>query len=45
MNYLAILAAVAGALLAVGCQTVDPYTGETKVSNTAKGAGIGDSGP
>jgi len=24
-----------------GCQTFDPYTGEEKVSNTAKGAGIG----
>ena len=24
-----------------GCQTLDPYTGETKTSNTAKGAGIG----
>jgi outer membrane protein OmpA-like peptidoglycan-associated protein len=29
------------AVLAAGCQTTDPYTGETKVSNTAKGAGIG----
>lgn len=25
----------------VGCQTTDPYTGETRTSNTAKGAGIG----
>ncbi|WP_299183043.1 OmpA family protein [uncultured Neptuniibacter sp.] len=32
--------AVAGVLLA-GCQTIDPYTGEQKVGNTAKGAGIG----
>lgn len=24
-----------------GCQTFDPYTGDEKVSNTAKGAGIG----
>lgn len=24
-----------------GCQTFDPYTGEQKISNTAKGAGIG----
>ena len=24
-----------------GCETFDPYTGEKKVSNTAKGAGIG----
>jgi outer membrane protein OmpA-like peptidoglycan-associated protein len=29
------------ALLAAACQTIDPYTGETKVSNTTKGAGIG----
>lgn len=32
-------ALVMGAL--VGCTTIDPYTGEKKVSNTAKGAGIG----
>lgn len=25
----------------VGCQSVDPYSGEQKTSNTAKGAGIG----
>ena len=24
-----------------GCETFDPYTGEEKTSNTAKGAGIG----
>ena len=30
-----------GALLAGGCTTYDAYTGEEKVSNTAKGAGIG----
>ena len=24
-----------------GCQTTDPYSGESKTSNTAKGAGIG----
>jgi outer membrane protein OmpA-like peptidoglycan-associated protein len=29
------------ALFAAACQTIDPYTGETKVSHTAKGAGIG----
>lgn len=29
------------ALLTVGCQTLDPYTGEKKVSNTTKGAAIG----
>lgn len=28
-------------LALVACQTLDPYTGEEKVSNTAKGAGIG----
>jgi len=28
-------------LAVVACQTLDPYTGEQKVSNTAKGAGIG----
>ncbi|MEH6469824.1 MAG: OmpA family protein [Halopseudomonas sp.] len=27
--------------LATGCQTIDPYTGEQKVGNTATGAGIG----
>lgn len=32
--------AVTGLLLA-GCQTIDPYTGEQKVGNTTKGAGIG----
>ena len=32
---------VAGAVLASGCTTFDAYTGEEKVSNTAKGAGIG----
>jgi outer membrane protein OmpA-like peptidoglycan-associated protein len=36
----AVLSAVAAALLA-GCMTTDPYSGERKVSNTAKGAGIG----
>ena len=28
-------------LLLVGCTTTDPYTGQQKTSNTAKGAGIG----
>ncbi|MBY4675636.1 OmpA family protein [Marinobacterium arenosum] len=28
-------------LLASGCQTMDPYTGESKTSNTATGTGIG----
>ena len=29
------------AVLVTGCASVDPYTGEQKTSNTAKGAGIG----
>lgn len=29
------------AMVLVGCTTVDPYTGEQKTSNTAKGAGAG----
>lgn len=32
---------VSGAVLISGCTTYDAYTGEEKVSNTAKGAGIG----
>ena len=36
----AVLAAAVTLALA-GCQTMDPYTGEQKTSNTAKGAGIG----
>jgi outer membrane protein OmpA-like peptidoglycan-associated protein len=43
-NFVAFKAVVAGTavmLLASACQTIDPYTGETKVSSTAKGAGIG----
>lgn len=32
---------LAGVLITAGCQTTDPYTGEQKTSNTAKGAGIG----
>ena len=37
-NAIAVLLVVG---MAVGCQTTDPYTGESKTSNTAKGAGIG----
>jgi len=33
--------ATAVTLALAGCQTIDPYTGEQKTSNTAKGAGIG----
>lgn len=32
---------LAGVLMTAGCQTTDPYTGEQKTGNTAKGAGIG----
>mgnify|MGYP000140312122 CR=1 FL=1 len=32
---------VKATLALAGCQTMDPYTGEQKTSNTAKGAGIG----
>lgn len=32
---------VAAATLALGCQTIDPYTGETKTATTTKGAAIG----
>jgi len=38
MKKLSVLAAVA---LLAACTTTDPYTGERKTSNTAKGAGIG----
>jgi len=36
---LAVLAAIV--TVAAGCQTVDPYTGETKTSSATKGAAIG----
>ncbi len=36
-----VAAAVSGAVILSGCTTYDAYTGEEKVSNTAKGAGIG----
>ncbi len=35
------LLALAAALTVAGCQTTDAYTGEKKVNNTTKGAGIG----
>lgn len=41
MKKLIIAIMTAGFLLVSGCQTFDPYTGEEKTSNTAKGAGIG----
>lgn len=39
MKKLIVATLVAGTL--AGCQTMDPYTGEAKTSNAAKGAGIG----
>ena len=36
-----VLALVASAWLTTGCETVDPYTGEKKVSNATKGVAIG----
>ncbi|WP_416053961.1 OmpA family protein [Marinibactrum halimedae] len=38
MKKLALVSAMA---VAVGCTSIDPYTGQQKTSNTAKGAGIG----
>src|SRR5262245_38086458 len=35
------LLVLAAALTAAGCQTTDAYTGEKKVNNASKGAGIG----
>lgn len=40
MNKL-LIASIASLTLMSGCTTFDPYTGEQKTSNTAKGAGIG----
>ncbi len=37
----AMLAIATAALVFAGCETLDPYTGEKKVSNTTKGAAIG----
>lgn len=41
MRKLLIATALASLVALSGCQTFDAYTGEKKVSNTAKGAGIG----
>ena len=41
LNYHTVALAAAITLALAGCQTTDPYTGEQKTSNTAKGAGIG----
>src|SRR6187551_189748 len=35
------LLVIAASLMAAGCQTTDAYTGEKKVNNATKGAGIG----
>ena len=41
MKEMLVITCVLGIAMLAGCQTYDPYTGEEKVSNTAKGAGIG----
>ena len=41
MKKLLIAFSVASILALSGCETFDPYTGESKTSNTAKGASIG----
>lgn len=38
MKYLVVLSTI---LLLAACATTDPYTGESRASNTAKGAGVG----
>lgn len=39
-----LIAIFAAAFLMFGCTTIDPYTGEEKVSDATKGAGIGAAG-
>ena len=41
MNKPLIIALILSVTAVTGCTTFDPYTGEEKVSNTTKGAGIG----
>ena len=41
MKQLIVMLTITSLALASGCTTFDPYTGEEKTSNTAKGAGIG----
>lgn len=41
MQKIIVATALAASLALAGCTTIDPYTREEKVSNTAKGAGIG----
>lgn len=36
-----LVVCLAAAVLTAGCQTIDPYTGETKTSSATKGAAIG----
>lgn len=41
MKKMILALGLSSALLVTGCTTFDPYTGEEKTTNTAKGAGIG----
>ncbi len=41
MKKLLLIVVIASLTTLSGCETFDPYTGEEKTSNTAKGAGIG----
>ena len=41
LNSRVVVLTAAITLALAGCQTMDPYTGEQKTSNTTKGAGIG----
>ena len=41
MKKILIAFTISGLVALTGCKTFDPYTGEEKTSNTAKGAGIG----
>ena len=41
MNKLILAISAASIIALSGCETFDAYTGESKTSNTAKGAGIG----
>lgn len=41
MKKMILALGLSSALIVTGCTTFDPYTGEEKTTNTAKGAGIG----
>ena len=41
MKNLIVALSLASVTVLSGCTTFDPYTGEEKTTNTAKGAGIG----